>query len=143
MESKKVAGTILTLSFRGCIMAVVVLFTILLARRAYFFGISIFHEYSMVELKDVPVEKIEIEIPEEWSDMDVAEIMEENGLADSKWLFWAQLFLSDHKSGSKIEPILPGTYELSTNMKPSEMMKIMSTPPEPEEETEKATKETK
>ena len=134
MESKKVAGTILTLSFRMCLIVLAAVFTILLTRRAYQFGVSIFHEYSMTELTGEEAVYLEITIGEDDSNMDIATLMEQAGLSESRWLFYAQIMLSDHKISSKSDPILPGTYVVSTDMTPTELMEVMSTPEEAEEE---------
>lgn len=123
METKKLAGTILSVSIRVCIFALAVIFLYFFGRKAFGFGQSIFNEKSVDEPGygyDVMVT-----IPEGASNSAVADILLDNGLIEDKNLFLVQLKLSDYA-----ESILPGTYTLSTTMKPTEIMVIISTEPE-------------
>lgn len=123
METKKLAGTILSVSIRVCIFALAVIFLYFFGRKAFGFGQSIFNEKSVDEPGygyDVMVT-----IPEGASNSAVADILLDNGLIEDKNLFLVQLKLSDYD-----ESILPGTYTLSTTMKPTEIMVIISTEPE-------------
>ena len=88
-------------------------------RQAFSFGVAIFDEKGMdAEGKGYDVA---ILIPEDASNSDVAEILEENGLIDNKLLFTVQLKLSDYSKS-----IVPGIYTLNTSMKPTEIMQIIS-----------------
>ena len=66
-----------------------------------------------------------ITIPDGASNSQVADIILNNGLIEDKNLFLVQLMLSDYSKS-----ILPGTYTLSTTMKPTEIMVALSTEPE-------------
>ncbi len=66
--------------------------------------------------------------------MDIAGLMEENGLTKSKYIFYAQekLFTGD------TSPIIPGTYTFNTTMNAQDILYILTTPEQErtEEETE-------
>ena len=123
MENKKLAGTILSVSVRVCIFALVVIFICFFGKKAFGFGQSIFDERSVDE-KGYGYDAI-ITIPSGASNSQVADILLDNGLIEDKILFLVQLKLSDYSKS-----ILPGTYVLSTTMKPTEIMMVLSTEPE-------------
>lgn len=123
METKKLAGTILSVSIRVCIFALAVIFLYFFGRKAYSFGQSIFNEKSVDE-KGYGYD-VMITIPDGATNSQVAEILLDNGLIEDKTLFLVQLKLSDYSKS-----ILPGTYTLSTTMKPTEIMVVLSTEPE-------------
>ena len=125
METKKLAGTILSVSVRTCIFALAVVFLYFFGRQAFSFGVAIFDEKGMDE--EGKGYDVAILIPEDATNSDVAKILEENGLIDNKLLFSVQLKLSDYA-----ESIVPGIYTLNTSMKPTEIMQIIS----PENKTE-------
>ena len=119
METKKLAATLLSISVRTCVFALAIVFLCFFGRQAYSFGVAIFDEKSMdYEGSGYDVAVL---IPEGASNSDVAEILEENGLIDSKLLFTVQLKLSDYSNS-----IVPGIYTLNTSMKPTEIMQILS-----------------
>lgn len=119
METKKLAATILSVSVRTCVFALAIVFLYFFGRQAFSFGVAIFDEKGMdAEGKGYDVA---ILIPEDASNSDVAEILEENGLIDNKLLFTVQLKLSDYSKS-----IVPGIYTLNTSMKPTEIMQIIS-----------------
>ena len=119
METKKLAGTILSVSVRTCIFALAVVFLYFFGRQAFSFGVAIFDEKGMDE--EGKGYDVAILIPEDATNSDVAKILEENGLIDNKLLFSVQLKLSDYA-----ESIVPGIYTLNTSMKPTEIMQIIS-----------------
>lgn len=120
MDSKKVAGTILSVSFKTCVLFLVIMFTVFFGRIAYRFGVSIFHEYAMSESTGI-VTEVEVVLPQNASDMEVAKILQQSGLVNDSKLFYVQLMLSDY-SGK----IVSGTYTLSTDMKPTQIMAAIS-----------------
>ena len=108
METKKLAATILSVSVRTCVFALAIVFLYFFGRQAFSFGVAIFDEKGMdAEGKGYDVA---ILIPEDASNSDVAEILEENGLIDNKLLFTVQLKLSDYSKS-----IVPGIYTLNTS----------------------------
>ena len=112
METKKLAGTILSVSIRVCVFALSLIFIYFLGRKAFGFGQSVFDEKSVDE-KGYGYD-VMITIADGASNSQVEDILLNNGLIEDKNLFLVQLMLSDYSKS-----ILPGTYTLSTTMKPT------------------------
>ncbi len=119
METRKLAGTILSVSVRTCIFALVVVFLYFFGRKAYLFGTAVFDEKSMDE--EGRGYDVAVMIPDNASDDEIAEILKESGLIEDKFLFRVQLKLSDYSKS-----IVPGVYTLNTSMKPTEIMQVIS-----------------
>ncbi|MDE6976784.1 MAG: endolytic transglycosylase MltG, partial [Lachnospiraceae bacterium] len=64
-----------------------------------------------------------IGIAEDADIMDIAKMLKERGLIADEKLFVVQEFLSAYHN-----EILPGIYDLSTNMTAEQMLEVMSTP---------------
>lgn len=120
METKKLAGGILSVSVKACITVLTIVLLYLAGRKAFDFGTAVFDEKSM-DAKGSGYD-VMVTIPSGATNNDVANILLNNGLIDNKGLFLVQLKLSDY-SGK----IIPGSYVLSTTMKPTEMMTILGT----------------
>lgn len=129
METKKLAGTILSVSIKVCVFALVVVSLYFFGRKAYTFGVDIFDEKSVNE--EGEGYDVSITIPEGASNSRVADILLENGIITDKRLFLTQLMLSDYSKSIK-----PGTYTLNTTMKPTEIMVAISPVPKESEENE-------
>ena len=72
---------------------------------------------------------ITVGIAEDADIKDIAEMLEEKGLIEDANLFVVQELLSAYHG-----EIIPGIYDLSSNMTAMEMLEIMSTPAEEAEE---------
>ena len=118
METKKLAGGILSVSVKACITVLTIVLLYLAGRKAFDFGTAVFDEKSM-DAKGSGYD-VMVTIPSGATNNDVADILLNNGLIDNKGLFLVQL--SDY-SGK----IIPGSYVLSTTMKPTEIMTILGT----------------
>ena len=127
MEAKKLAGTILSVSCKTLIFVMIALLMILMVQNLYDFGQKIFREEAKTNTANAVL--VTVAIPEDSSALDVANIMVDYGVVEDSKLFFVQLMLSDYK-----DKIVPGVYTLSTDMKPSEIMKSIS--PETEESEE-------
>lgn len=127
METKKLAGTILSVSCRTLVFVLVVLLLFFVGRYMYSFGRDIFNEKPMSSANNAV--SVAVTIPEDSSIMDIANILADNGLVESPMLFFAQAILSDYP-----ENFTAGTYTLSTDMKPTEIMIAIA--PEPDETEE-------
>ncbi|MDE6891824.1 MAG: endolytic transglycosylase MltG [Lachnospiraceae bacterium] len=108
------------------ILAAVVVFVFRASTQAYDFGYRVF--------ADEPVSSsggrtITVGIAEDASLKDIAQMLEEKGLIEDSKLFIVQEMLSAHHG-----KILPGIYDLSTDMKAEQMLEIMSTSAEEEGE---------
>ncbi len=127
METKKLASTILSVSCRTLVFVLVVLILFFVGNYMYSFGRDIFHEEAMSSGADAV--SVEVTIPENSSVMDIAGILADKGLVKSPVLFFVQAILSDYP-----ENFTAGTYTLSTDMKPTEIMIVIA--PEPDETEE-------
>lgn len=127
MEARKLAGTILSVSCKTLLFVLVVFLLIFVGRGLYNFGQKIFREEALTTAEYAYSK--EITIPEGKSVMDVAEILEEEGMIEDSKLFFVQVLLSDY-----YKKFVPGTYTISTDMKPTEIMVTISPEPETTEE---------
>lgn len=121
-----VVATVISVSFNIIIIAVVVMCVYSFGSKAYQFGNAIF-DASPVD--SVNVRTVTVTVPDGASVTDIAGIMESAGLVNDKYVFAVQLILSDEK-----DMIKSGTYSLSTDMLPSELINAMI--PQTEEEAQ-------
>ncbi len=126
MKVKYLIITMLETIVKIVILAAVVVFVFRASTQAYDFGYRVF--------ADEPVSSsggrtITVRIAEDASLKDIAQMLEEKGLIEDSKLFIVQEMLSAHHG-----KILPGIYDLSTDMKAEQMLEIMSTSAEEEGE---------
>ena len=126
MNVKYLIITMLETIVKIVILAAVVVFVFRASTQAYAFGYRVF--------ADEPVSSsggrtITVGIAEDASLKDIAQMLEEKGLIEDSKLFIVQEMLSAHHG-----KILPGIYDLSTDMKAEQMLEIMSTSAEEEGE---------
>lgn len=120
-----IVATIISVSVNIIIIAIVAMCVYTFGIWAYNFGTAVFsHE---------PVDKyngksVIVTIPTDASSMDVSDIMKKAGLVEDKYVFMVQIILSD-QSGN----IAAGTYTLSTDMTPDELIAAIIEVPEEEE----------
>lgn len=124
MNVKYLIGAALETIIKVVVLAVAVVLVLRGATSAYDFGYRVF--------ADEPVSvaggrTITVGIPEDAKITDVAQMLEEKGLIEDARLFVVQEFLSSHHGD-----ILPGIYDLSTDMSAQQMLEIMSTPAQQE-----------
>ena len=120
MNVKYLIVTVLETIVKVVIIAAVIVFVMRGATKAYDFGYRVF--------ADTPVSAsggrtITVGIAEDASVKDIAEMLAEKGLIEDAGLFVVQELLSAHHGD-----ILPGIYDLSTDMTAGQMLEIMSTP---------------
>lgn len=128
MNGKYLAATVVEMIIKVVVIAAVIVFVMRGVTVAYDFGYRVFAD-EPVSLSDGRTMTVGVE--EGASVKDVAEMLEEKGLIADAKLFVVQDLLSAYHN-----KILPGIYDLSTDMKAEEMLEIMSTPAnegEPEE----------
>lgn len=128
MNGKYLAATVVEMIIKVVVIAAVIVFVMRGVTVAYDFGYRVFAD-EPVSLSDGRTMTVGVE--EGASVKDVAEMLEEKGLIADAKLFVVQELLSAYHN-----KILPGIYDLSTDMKAEEMLEIMSTPAnegEPEE----------
>lgn len=122
MNVKYLIVTVVETIVKVVIIAAVIVFVMRGAAKAYDFGYRVF--------ADTPVSvsggrTITVGVAEDASIKDVAEMLAEKGLIEDANLFVVQELLSAYHGD-----ILPGIYDLSTDMTAQQMLEIMSTPVE-------------
>ena len=125
MNVKYLIGTVVETIIKVVVIAAIVVFVMRGATKAYDFGYRVF--------ADEPVSisggrTITIGIAADASVKDIADMLEEKGLIKDANLFVMQELLSAYHGD-----ILPGIYDLSTDMTAEKMLEIMSTPAASEE----------
>ena len=125
MNVKYLIGTVVETIVKVVVIAAVIVFVMRGATKAYDFGYRVF--------ADTPVSvsggrTITVGIAEGASVKDIAEMLEEKGLIEDANLFIVQELLSAYHG-----EILPGIYDLGTDMTAEQMLEIMSTPSSAEE----------
>ena len=129
MNVKYLIITMLETIVKIVILAAVVVFVFRTSTQAYDFGYRVF--------ADEPISvsggrTITVGIAEDASLKEIANMLEEKGLIEDANLFIVQELLSAYHG-----KILPGIYDLSTDMKAEQMLEILSTSTEEEGEEEK------
>ena len=120
MNAKYLVITVVETIIKVVVIAAVIVFVFRGATKAYDFGYRVF--------ADEPVSvsggrTITVGIAEGASVKEIAQMLEEKGLIEDAKLFVVQELLSAYHG-----EILPGIYELSTDMTAEQMLAIMSTP---------------
>lgn len=120
MNARYLVATMIETIIKIAVLAAVVVFVFRGATQAYDFGYRVF--------ADEPVSvsggrTITVGISENASVKEIAEMLEEKGLIEDSRLFVVQEFLSAYH-----KEILPGIYDLSTDMTAEQMLEVMSTP---------------
>jgi len=113
------------------LIVLVIIFFIFLARTSYKFGYSIFNERPMNA--ESPTE-ILVEIPKNASTLEIATILENNGLIENRFIFLLQERFSAHHGN-----LQPGKYYMNTGQTASQLLKILArvdTENQPEQEDE-------
>lgn len=94
--------------------------------KAFTFGVKVFNEQS-VDLDD-NAREVEVTITDSTSISQLSTILYDKGLITDKTVFRVQAELSEYK-----DKLIGGTYVVKTSMKPTEIMKILSTKTETED----------
>ncbi len=118
MDTKKAALTVLSIALKIVIYAVVIMGIFRLGGSAFEYGHSVFQEKAV---DAEPGRSITVTIEEDSSATDIAKMLENRGLVEDWKLFFIQVKVSKYA-----KTLEPGTYILSTAMKPREMMAVMS-----------------
>ncbi|MCI8597711.1 MAG: endolytic transglycosylase MltG [Lachnospiraceae bacterium] len=118
MDVKKAALTVLSIAWKIVVIAVVIMGIYRLGGMAFDYGHSVFQEKAM---DPEPGRTITVTVEDKFSTTDIAKMLQEKGLVEDWKLFVIQVQLSKYAKTLK-----PGTYTLTTAMKPREMMAVMS-----------------
>ncbi len=125
MNVKSLILTVIEIIIKVIVVAVVILFAFRTATEAYDFGYRVF--------ADQPVSvsggrTISVSVAEGSSVKEVADMLQEKGLIEDAKLFVVQELLSAYRG-----KMIPGIYDLSTEMTAQQMLEIMSGSDEDEE----------
>ena len=129
MNVKYLIITMLETIVKIVILAAVVVFVFRTSTQAYDFGYRVFADEPMSVSGG---RTITVGIAEDASLKEIANMLEEKGLIEDANLFIVQELLSAYHG-----KIVPGIYDLSTDMKAEQMLEILSTSTEEEGEEEK------
>lgn len=127
MSAKYLIGAVLETVIKVAVVAAVVMFVFRTSVVAYDFGYRVFADKPVSSSEG---RTITIGIAEDANIIDIARMLQERGLIEDEKLFVVQELLSAYHN-----KILPGIYDLSTNMTAEQMLEIMSTPPKEAEST--------
>ena len=127
MDIKQLIGSVIETIIKIAAVVFLVSFVYETAVKAYDYGYRVFAEepVSVGEGRT-----ISISVGAGDSVRDIGKNLEEKGLIRDANLFFVQELLSEYHG-----KILPGIYDLSTSMTNDEMLEIMSSEPEEEEDT--------
>jgi UPF0755 protein len=101
------------------LIVVVIMFCVAMSHRAYEIGYNIFYEKALAE--EGQGQSVEVTITDGMSVDQIGKLLKENGLIED-----AEVFKYQERFSSYHGEIVPGTYTLSTEMTPSEMIKEMA-----------------
>ena len=118
MDIKKAALTVLSIAWKIVVLAVVVMGIFRLGGMAFDYGHSVFQEKAV---DPEPGRTITVTVENSFSTTDIAKMLQEKGLVEDWKLFFIQVQLSKYA-----KTLQPGTYTLTTAMKPREMMAVMA-----------------
>lgn len=117
------------------LVILVILFCISMSHQAYEIGYNIFHQESMAP--EGEGEDVEVTITDGMSVDEIGQLLQEKGLLKDGSLFrYQERFSSWHGK------IVPGTYTLSTDMTPDDMLKVLSADYQDDSSTESTTEST-
>ena len=119
-DINRVTGTIIGISGRLIIYALVVLLLVEGASRGYAFGHEIFYA-SALEAK--PGRDMVLVVPETQSEAQTLEILKDVGLIRNELAVRIQKMFYDYE-------IYPGTYTLNTSMTSKEILQVLNEKPE-------------
>ena len=115
METRNAIKTVITISYKMIIFALVVILIYYAGGAAFRFGVAIFNESSMSNPS--MARTITVTIPDNPSTAEVADVLDKAELIDGTLLFRVQAALSDYS-----KYFVGGTFELNTGMKPTQIM---------------------
>lgn len=118
MNTKKAALTVLSITLRIVVLALVLIGLLRLGTAAYYYGHAVFQAETM---DPEPGREVTVTLEKSDSVADIGKILQDKGLIEDWKLFYLQARMSRY-----YETMAPGTYTLTTAMTPKEMMAIMS-----------------
>ncbi len=119
-EINKVTGTVISLSWKLILIAVVILLLIEGASKGFQFGYEVFAAQPM---ESAPGRDITVTVSSGESDLQVLKDMKEDGLIRNSYATFIEAIFFDYD-------IYPGTYTFNTSMTSREMLEEMNVRPE-------------
>lgn len=126
-EINKITGTIIGISGKLILYALVILLLLEGVSRGYDFGYEIFHP---TPVEAAPGRDLQVTIPEDQTANDTIGMLHDMGLIDNEWSARFQLKFYEYE-------IYPGTYTLNTSMTSKEMFRLLNEKPKEEETSAK------
>lgn len=120
MKNKSIR-LVLGISLNAIFIVVVIFLIYSVGTKGFAFGAKVFNEKAMDTASTA--REVEVVIPEGVTPKELAKILYSKNLIDDATVFRVQVELSDYK-----KKIIAGTYKLSSSMKPTDMLKTISTP---------------
>lgn len=131
-EINKITGTIIGVSGRLIIYALVILFLYEGIAQGYEFGYQIFHSTGVAEAPGIDKQVI---INEDESLTEIAQALKGKGLIKNEYAFLIQCRFYEYGSTGEFE-IKPGTFKLNNSMASKEIVLTLRDGPEEEEAKE-------
>jgi UPF0755 protein len=128
MEKNKVLFSFIRMGISVIVILLVVYFGVRIASVGYDFGYRVFTETAVDE---APGKDALIQVKEDMSEYEIAQLLEESGMVRDAKLFFLQWKLSVY-SGKEV----PGVYTVNSSMTPQEIMAVISPDQEETETTE-------
>jgi UPF0755 protein len=128
MEKNKVLFSFIRMGISVIVILLVVYFGVRIASVGYDFGYRVFTETAVDE---APGKDALIQVKEDMSEYEIAQLLEERGMIRDAKLFFLQWKLSVY-SGKEV----PGVYTVNSSMTPQEIMAVISPDQEETETTE-------
>lgn len=126
MGAKQIIGAVVGTVIKVVVAAIVLMFVYRYSIEAYDYGYRIFGEEAV---DAEPGRDVVVTIMEKDGTKDIGEMLERKGLIRD-----AKLFVIQEKLSGLDADIVPGTYELNTAMTIEEMLEIMTTETEEDQE---------
>lgn len=122
-EINAITGTIIGISGKLILYALVILLLVEGISRGYAFGHEVFYATAM---EPSPGTRYALTIPEGQTTAETAKLLKDVGLIKNEYAVQIQMWFYDYET-------YPGTYELSTSMTSKEILQILNVKPETEE----------
>ena len=116
-DKKSISSTVLSISVRTLVNVLILLFLVEGAIGAYHFSHKLFADYPYVAASS---ERRNVTIESGMNAMQIAGILDDLGIVDSKYLFIARVYIGDYK-----DKIQAGTYSLGPGMTPDEICRAI------------------
>ena len=118
MNTRKAAMRVGSICLKVAMLVLIVLGIIYLGQTTYRYTRAVFGNEAYEE---APGKNAKVNVPQDISAKEMAEILEENGLIEDAKVFYIQMKMEDFG-----DTVKAGEYELNSSMSPAEMFRILS-----------------